>query len=51
VQDQVVTAGGRVLGVTAVAETVGQAIGRAYDAVQPITFQDMHCRQDIGRTR
>jgi phosphoribosylamine--glycine ligase len=50
-QDQVLTAGGRVLGVTAVAETVGQAIGRAYDAVQPITFQDMHYRHDIGRTR
>ncbi|MDW7659455.1 MAG: phosphoribosylamine--glycine ligase, partial [Bacillota bacterium] len=50
-QDQLVTAGGRVLGVTAVADTVEQAISRAYEAVLPISFQDMHYRHDIGKTR
>lgn len=50
-QDQVVTAGGRVLGVTAVADTVCQAIDRAYEAVRQISFQNMHCRHDIGKTR
>jgi len=46
---QVVTAGGRVLGVTAWAEDLGTAIGRAYSAVEKIRWEGMHCRTDIGR--
>jgi phosphoribosylamine--glycine ligase len=44
----VVTAGGRVLGVTALGQTVGQAIERAYQAVAKIDWQDAHYRKDIG---
>jgi phosphoribosylamine---glycine ligase len=44
-----VTAGGRVLGVTAVAGDVPSAIQSAYDAVARIRFHDMHFRTDIGR--
>jgi len=43
------TAGGRVLGVTAVAETLPEAIRRAYDATEEITFEGMHARTDIGK--
>ncbi|MCS6949071.1 MAG: phosphoribosylamine--glycine ligase [Armatimonadota bacterium] len=46
--DKVVTAGGRVLGVTALGDTLAQARGRAYDAVRCIRFEYMHYRTDIG---
>jgi phosphoribosylamine--glycine ligase len=46
-----VTAGGRVLGVTAVAETIPAAITAAYDAIREISFEGMHYRTDIGRRR
>ena len=49
-QGRVVTSGGRVLGVTALAETLPKAIDRAYAAVGRIHFQDCHYRKDIGRT-
>ena len=42
------TAGGRVLGVTAVDASLDKAIGRAYEAVSKISFKDMHYRKDIG---
>lgn len=42
------TAGGRVLGVTAAANTGKEALKKAYDAVEHITFQDAHYRKDIG---
>jgi phosphoribosylamine---glycine ligase len=48
---RVVTAGGRVLGVTAVAADLEGAIGRAYEAVARIRFDGMHYRRDIGRRR
>ena len=44
-----VTAGGRVLGVTAVAPDVPSAIQAAYDGVARIRFHGMHFRTDIGR--
>ncbi len=44
------TSGGRVLGVTAVGETLDAAIDGAYAAAGHISFQDMHFRADIGRT-
>lgn len=46
--DKIVTAGGRVLGVTALGDTLAQARGRAYDAVRCIQFDYMHYRTDIG---
>ncbi|MBR6559257.1 MAG: phosphoribosylamine--glycine ligase [Clostridia bacterium] len=42
------TSGGRVLGVTALAEDLDSAIKRSYDAVSKISFKDMHYRKDIG---
>jgi len=47
-EGQWVTAGGRVLGVTALGEDVGQARQRAYEAVREIRFEGMHYRNDIA---
>jgi phosphoribosylamine--glycine ligase len=46
---EILTAGGRVLGVTAVGDSLPDAIARAYQASQHISFQDMHFRTDIGK--
>lgn len=46
--DQVVTNGGRVLGVTAKDATIKGAIDKAYAAVEKITFDHMQFRRDIG---
>lgn len=43
-----VTNGGRVLGVTATGSTLDDAICKAYEGVEKISFQDMHYRRDIG---
>jgi phosphoribosylamine--glycine ligase len=48
-QGRLVTAGGRVLGVTAVAEDLTAAIAAAYEGVSRIHFEGMHYRSDIGR--
>ena len=45
---EVVTSGGRVLGVTALGDTVQQAIDRAYRGVARISWPGMHYRRDIG---
>jgi len=50
-EGRLVTAGGRVLGVTAVAGDLATAIARAYGAVGAIRFEGMHYRRDIGRRR
>ncbi len=47
--DQFVTAGGRVLGVTALGDTIASAIERAYEAVSEIKWDGMHYRRDIGQ--
>jgi phosphoribosylamine--glycine ligase len=44
-----VNTGGRVLGVTARADTIADATGRAYAAVEKITWQGVHIRRDIAR--
>lgn len=44
----ILTAGGRVLGVTAVGDNLDDAIKKAYDYVKYINFTDMHYRKDIG---
>jgi phosphoribosylamine---glycine ligase len=46
---RLVTAGGRVLSVTADGDSVAVAIERAYEAVHQIAFEGMHYRRDIGR--
>ena len=46
--DRVVTSGGRVLGVTASADSLPQAIHKAYEAVDKIDFEGAHYRTDIG---
>lgn len=46
---RLVTAGGRVLGVTASGSTLGEAIGAAYRACEAIHFEGMQYRRDIGR--
>ncbi len=47
-QQQVVTDGGRVLGVTGIGETFAQAIDLAYAAINCIQFEGMYYRRDIG---
>ena len=43
-----VTAGGRVLGVTALGDTLADAVGHAYRAAKEIHFDGAHMRSDIG---
>ncbi len=43
------TNGGRVLGVTALAETLDLALKRAYQACELIQFEGAHYRRDIGK--
>ena len=45
---QLVTAGGRVLGVTAVGSTLDNAVRLAYEAAEKIRFAGVHYRRDIG---
>jgi phosphoribosylamine--glycine ligase len=45
---QIITAGGRVLGVTAAAPSLDEALTRAYDAIADIRFEGMYYRRDIG---
>lgn len=47
-QQQVVTEGGRVLGVTAIGEDFDAAIAQAYAAINCIEFEGMYYRRDIG---
>jgi phosphoribosylamine--glycine ligase len=47
-QQQLVTNGGRVLGVTAVGENFEDAIAQAYAAVEKIEFENAYYRSDIG---
>ena len=44
----VLTAGGRVLGVTALGNTIAEAQKRAYEAVEHITFENAYYRTDIA---
>jgi phosphoribosylamine--glycine ligase len=42
------TNGGRVLGITAMGESLTKAVGKAYQMVEGVSFQNMHFRRDIG---
>ena len=46
---ELVTSGGRVLGCTAVADTLPQAIAQAYALAGQIRFENAYCRTDIGQ--
>jgi phosphoribosylamine--glycine ligase len=46
---QLVTAGGRVLNVTATGASLDEALDKAYAAIKLIHFEGMHYRTDIGR--
>jgi len=46
--DDVVTNGGRVLGVTALGDDIEDAIKNAYEAVDKISFENAYFRRDIG---
>jgi phosphoribosylamine--glycine ligase len=46
--EQLLTAGGRVLGVTAAAASLEEALGRAYEAMDLIHFDGIYFRRDIG---
>ena len=48
-QGEIVNAGGRVLGVTAVGADLKDAVAKAYEACNPISWTDMHMRTDIGK--
>ncbi|MEX1378160.1 MAG: phosphoribosylamine--glycine ligase [Eubacteriales bacterium] len=47
--DDIVTSGGRVLGVTATGNTLNSALNLAYKRVETITFEKAHYRTDIGK--
>jgi phosphoribosylamine--glycine ligase len=46
---RVVSAGGRVLGVTALGDDFPAAVRRAYEGVDRISFEGAYCRRDIAR--
>ena len=47
--DKLVTSGGRVLGVTATAPTLAEALKDAYAATETIEFEGKYMRHDIGQ--
>lgn len=48
--EQIVTAGGRVLAVSARGEDLPVALKRAYTSIERIRFEGMHYRRDIGKS-
>ena len=47
-EGNIVTNGGRVLGVTALGDNIAAAKAKAYEAVDKIKFEAAHCRRDIA---
>ncbi len=47
--NSVLTNGGRVLGVTALGDTLESAISNAYSATEKISWPNKYCRTDIGK--
>jgi len=45
----VVTDGGRVLGVSSLGATIKESIDNAYKAVEKLSFEKAHFRKDIGQ--
>jgi len=48
-EEKIVTQGGRVLGVTAIGDTLADAIRLAYEAAEKISWEGVHFRKDIGQ--
>ncbi len=46
---KLLSAGGRVLGVTAVADDLESAVKKAYENAANVTFENAYCRKDIGQ--
>ena len=46
---QLVTSGGRVLGITATAPTLQEALRDAYSAADTVSFEGKYLRRDIGQ--
>jgi len=46
---QILSNGGRVLGVTALGDSLESAISNAYDTVEKISWPSKYCRTDIGK--
>ena len=46
---KLLTAGGRVLGVTETADTLENAIAKAYETVKTVNFANAYYRKDIGK--
>ncbi|MBQ3900428.1 MAG: phosphoribosylamine--glycine ligase, partial [Clostridia bacterium] len=49
VDGKLISGGGRVLGVTATADTLADAVSGAYRKVDSISFPGSFCRRDIGK--
>ncbi len=47
--EKLLTGGGRVLGVTETAATLGEAIEKAYETVKSVNFENAFYRKDIGK--
>ncbi len=47
--NSILTNGGRVLGVTAIGDTLESAISNAYSATEKISWPNKYCRTDIGK--
>ena len=48
-EEKILTNGGRVLGVTALGDTLESAVNSAYQVVEKITWTNKYCRTDIGK--
>lgn len=48
-EGKLVTSGGRVLGITATAVTLSEALDKAYNGVKEISWDNVHYRKDIGQ--
>jgi len=47
-KEEIVTSGGRVLGITAWAENINEAKKKAYEGIEKIYFEDIYYRKDIA---
>ena len=47
--DRLLSAGGRVLGITALGKSLNEAIDHAYEGIKSVSFNGMAYRKDIGR--
>ena len=48
--NEIITTGGRVLGVTSIGNNINEATNRSYEAIKMINFEGAHFRKDIAKT-